>query len=158
MNTGLKFLYDYPQELGSDRICNAVASRGLYGGCCITVDFGTATTFGVLTEDTFLGGMICPGFKISTNALIESTAMLPKVEYIKPERVIGHKYGTLHSIRHSLRLCGAARISCEKGEGRAFTTLPRYRHRRNGRAYSLGDGLYRHPEPDAYFKWACHAL
>lgn len=100
MNTGLKFLYDYPQELGSDRICNAVASRGLYGGCCITVDFGTATTFGVLTEDTFLGGMICPGFKISTNALIESTAMLPKVEYIKPERVIGTN--TAHCIQSGI--------------------------------------------------------
>ena len=89
LRTELAFDYDHPHLLGSDRICNAVAARNLYGGCCITVDFGTATTFGVIREDRFLGGMICPGFKVSTNALIESAAMLPKVEFVKPARVIG---------------------------------------------------------------------
>ena len=89
LRTDLSIDYDHPNMLGSDRICNAVAARNLYGGCCITVDFGTATTFGVLKEDRFLGGMICPGFKVSTNALIENAAMLPKVEFEKPARVIG---------------------------------------------------------------------
>lgn len=89
LRTDLHIDYEHPQKLGADRICNAVAACRLYGGCCITVDFGTATTFGVQVGDRFLGGMICPGFKVSTNALIESAAMLPKVEYVRPARVIG---------------------------------------------------------------------
>ena len=80
LNTGIRLCYEQPNMLGSDRICNAVAAHRLYGGTCITVDFGTATTFGVIADGAFLGGMICPGFKVSTNALIENTAMMPKVE------------------------------------------------------------------------------
>lgn len=90
LTTGLRLEYDHPQLLGADRICNAVAARQLYDDpCLITVDFGTATTFGVLIENTFKGGVICPGFKVSINALIDSTAMLPKIKYIKPKKVIG---------------------------------------------------------------------
>ncbi len=89
LRTDLYYEYDSPQKLGSDRICNSVAANRLYGGSCITVDFGTATTFNVMAGQRFLGGMICPGFKVSTTALIESTAMLPKVEFIKPKQVIG---------------------------------------------------------------------
>jgi len=89
METGLRLHYDPLGSLGSDRICNAVAAHRLYGDTCITVDFGTATTFGVIAEGEFLGGMICPGFKVSTDALIDSAAMLPKVEYVRPETVIG---------------------------------------------------------------------
>lgn len=89
LRTDLYYEYDAPQKLGSDRICNAVAANRLYGGNCITVDFGTATTFNVMAGPQFLGGMICPGFKVSTTALIENTAMLPKVEFTKPKRVIG---------------------------------------------------------------------
>ncbi len=89
LQTGLFIEYDMPQSLGSDRICNAVAAHQLYGGDCITIDFGTATTFGVLRDGHFLGGMICPGFKVSSNALIDSAALLPKVEFINPGSVIG---------------------------------------------------------------------
>jgi len=89
LKTGMTWGYEQPQRLGSDRICNAVAAGNLYGGDCITVDFGTATTFNVQSGSLFLGGMICPGFKVSTTALLEKTAMLPKVEYVKPSRVIG---------------------------------------------------------------------
>ena len=89
LRTDLYYEYDSPQKLGSDRICNSVAANRLYGGNCITVDFGTATTFNVMAGQRFLGGMICPGFKVSTTALIESAAMLPKVEFIKPKQVIG---------------------------------------------------------------------
>lgn len=101
IKTGLTVIYDQPQKLGSDRICNAVAARRLYQeNCLITVDFGTASTFGVVRGDVFLGGLICPGLKISTNALVDSTAMLPKVEYVKPARVIGTS--TEHCIQSGL--------------------------------------------------------
>jgi len=89
LQTGIELRYDHNATLGSDRICNAVAARKLYGETCITVDFGTATTFGVIRENVFLGGVICPGFKVSTDALLDKAAMLPKVEYTKPKHVIG---------------------------------------------------------------------
>ncbi|MEL7607883.1 MAG: type III pantothenate kinase [Bacillota bacterium] len=81
--------YEHPATLGSDRICNAVATLNLYGGPAITIDFGTATNFIVLSKDArFIGGVICPGFQISTDALIEHAEMLHKVEYIKPPKLI----------------------------------------------------------------------
>ena len=90
IKTGINIKYDNPKELGADRIVTAIAAYTLYGGPCIIVDFGTATTFGVVSEDgDFLGGAICPGLRISTDALTKSAAKLPKVELIKPESVIG---------------------------------------------------------------------
>lgn len=89
LKTGLINRYEKPEALGSDRLCNIVAAYQLYGGNCIVIDFGTATTFSVIVDDgEFLGGLICPGIKVSTDALIENTAMLPKVDYIKPEHVV----------------------------------------------------------------------
>lgn len=89
MNLGLRILYDYPDKLGADRICNAVAAYKTYGGPVVVVDFGTATSFSVVSrEGDFLGGLICPGLMVSADALIEHTAQLQKVEFIKPERVI----------------------------------------------------------------------
>ncbi len=89
MNLGLRILYDYPDKLGADRICNAVAAYRTYGGPVVVVDFGTATSFSVVNrEGDFLGGLICPGLMVSADALIEHTAQLQKVEFIKPERVI----------------------------------------------------------------------
>jgi type III pantothenate kinase len=90
MKTGINILYDNPKELGTDRIAGAVAAYTLYGGPCIIVDFGTATTFGAVSGDgDFLGGAICPGIKISAEALSAGAAKLPRVELIKPESVIG---------------------------------------------------------------------
>lgn len=89
MRLDLAIDYEHPQSLGTDRICTAVAANKLYGGTIITIDFGTATTFGAIKDGCFLGGMICPGYKVSTNALIDNTALLPKVEFIRPERIIG---------------------------------------------------------------------
>ncbi len=90
IKTGMNIRYENPKELGSDRICNAVAAYKLYGGPVLTVDFGTATTFGVVSEKgDFLGGAICPGIIISMDALTERTAKLPRVELIKPKSVIG---------------------------------------------------------------------
>ena len=89
IKTGINIKYDNPQALGADRICNAVAAQKYYGGPCIFIDFGTATTFGVIGhKGEFLGGAICPGVKMSSEALTERAAQLPKVELIKPESVI----------------------------------------------------------------------
>ncbi len=90
LNLGLNIKYDLPSQLGSDRICNSVEAYHRYGGPCVVVDFGTATNFAVISEKgDFLGGLICPGIMVSADALVERAAMLHKVEYIMPEKVIG---------------------------------------------------------------------
>lgn len=90
IKTGINIKYDNPRELGSDRIANAVAAYELYGGPCITIDFGTATSFGVISaKGEFLGGAICPGLKLSAESLVEKTAKLPRFELVKPDAVIG---------------------------------------------------------------------
>jgi len=90
IKTGINIKYENPRELGSDRIANAVAAYELYGGPCITIDFGTATNFGVISaKGEFLGGAICPGLKLAAEALTERTAKLPRFELTKPESVIG---------------------------------------------------------------------
>lgn len=89
IKTGMNILYENPRELGADRIVNAVAAYDTYGGPCITVDFGTATTFGAISErGDFLGGAICTGIKISAEALTQNTAKLPRIELNKPQNVI----------------------------------------------------------------------
>ncbi len=89
MKTGINILYDNPKELGADRIVSALAAYTLYGGPCIVVDFGTATTYGAVSENgDFLGGAICPGLKISAEALTSNAAKLPRVELVKPEKAI----------------------------------------------------------------------
>ena len=90
IRTGLNIKYENPRELGSDRIANAVAALEEYGSPVITIDFGTATTFGVVGEGgSFLGGAICPGIKLASEALGSGTAKLPRFELAKPEHVIG---------------------------------------------------------------------
>lgn len=89
IRTGINIKYENPRELGSDRIANAVAAYELYGGPCITIDFGTATSFGAISErGEFLGGAICPGIKTSAEALTVNTAKLPRVELLKPKTAI----------------------------------------------------------------------
>ena len=90
IKTGINIKYENPRELGSDRIANAVAAYELYGGTCITIDFGTATSFGVISKrGEFLGGAICPGIKLAADALTDRTAKLPRFELQRPESVIG---------------------------------------------------------------------
>lgn len=90
IETGINILYDNPREVGADRIVNAVAGYSLYGGPLIIVDFGTATTFcAISAAGDYLGGAIAPGIGISMEALFEKAAKLPRVELIKPCRVIG---------------------------------------------------------------------
>jgi len=90
IKTGINIKYENPREVGADRIINAVAALELYGGPLIIVDFGTATTFcAVSSKGEYLGGVICPGIKISAEALFQKTAKLPKIDLVKPETVIG---------------------------------------------------------------------
>lgn len=90
IRTGMKILYDHPEEVGADRIVNAVAAFEEYGGPCIVVDFGTATTFDVVSgQGDYLGGVICPGPRISADALFSRAARLSRVDFLRPERVIG---------------------------------------------------------------------
>ena len=90
IKTGMPVHYDNPAEVGADRIVNAVAAFEKYGGPCVIVDFGTATTFDcVSAKGEYLGGVISPGLGISADALFERTARLPRVEIRKPDRVIG---------------------------------------------------------------------
>ena len=90
VKTGIDIRYENPKELGSDRICNAVGTLSEYGAPAIFIDFGTATTFGVLDrEGAFLGGCICPGIRLASDALVSGTAKLPHFELIQPAHVIG---------------------------------------------------------------------
>ena len=90
MKTGLNIRYENPRELGSDRIANAVAVSTLYGGPAIFIDFGTATTYGVISaKSEFLGGAIGPGLRMMNRALSTGTAKLPSIELVLPPQVIG---------------------------------------------------------------------
>ena len=89
LDTGIKILYDNPKVLGADRIVNAVAAYELYGGPCITIDFGTATTFGCISRNgEFIGGAICPGVRVSSDAMTETADLLPSIEFVKPPSII----------------------------------------------------------------------
>jgi type III pantothenate kinase len=99
VKTGMPVHYENPAEVGADRIVNGVAAFEKYGGPCVIVDFGTATTFDcVSAKGEYLGGVICPGIGISADALFSRTARLPRVEIRKPARVIGtNTVGSLQS-------------------------------------------------------------
>ncbi|MBI4572487.1 MAG: type III pantothenate kinase [candidate division NC10 bacterium] len=90
IKTGMPILYESPREVGADRIVNAVAAFEAYGGPCIVVDFGTATTFDAISaRGEYLGGVICPGIGISSEALFQHAAKLPRVDISRPKVVIG---------------------------------------------------------------------
>jgi type III pantothenate kinase len=90
VKTGMPVHYDNPAEVGADRVVNSVAAFEKYGGPCVIVDFGTATTFDcVSSKGEYLGGVISPGIGISADALFERTARLPRVDIRKPAKVIG---------------------------------------------------------------------
>lgn len=90
VRTGVPILMDNPREVGTDRICNALAASTRYGGPCIVVDFGgTATTFDVVSPaGAYVGGAIAPGIEISLEALGRRGAQLRKVELARPRSVI----------------------------------------------------------------------
>jgi len=90
VRTGMPVQYDNPAEVGADRVVNGVAAFERYGGPCVVVDFGTATTFDAISaKGEYLGGIIAPGIGISAEALFAQTARLPRVDIRKPQKVIG---------------------------------------------------------------------
>ena len=101
VKTGMPVHYDNPAEVGADRIVNSVAAFEKYGGPCIIVDFGTATTFDVVSKKgEYLGGVITPGIGISADALFSRTARLPRVDVRKPPRVLATN--TVNSVQSGL--------------------------------------------------------
>lgn len=90
IKTGIKLGTENPKEVGADRIVNAVSAIEMYGAPLIIIDFGTATTFDYIDENgTYIGGAIAPGIGISTEALYSRAAKLPRIELVKPDKVIG---------------------------------------------------------------------
>lgn len=89
-HTGLSYAYDTPEEIGADRIADAVAAVHLYGAPVIVVDFGTATNIEIIDkEGAFVGGIIAPGLLTSADALFTAAARLPRIDIATPPRVIG---------------------------------------------------------------------
>jgi type III pantothenate kinase len=90
VKTGIAIHVDNPLEVGADRIVNCAAAHEAYGGPTVIVDFGTATTFDVVTANAeFIGGVIAPGLNISAEALFARAARLPRVDIRRPDHVIG---------------------------------------------------------------------
>jgi type III pantothenate kinase len=90
IKSGMPILYENPREVGADRIVNAVAAYERYKQGLIVVDFGTATTFDVVTpRGEYLGGAIAPGITISADALYNHASKLPRIEIARPKSVIG---------------------------------------------------------------------
>jgi type III pantothenate kinase len=109
IRTGVSIHTDNPREVGADRIVNALAAFDRYGGPCIVVDFGTATTYdAVSAKGEYLGGAIAPGIGISAAGLFQSTARLPRVELAAPRSVIGKN--TVESIQSGLLFGTAAEV------------------------------------------------
>lgn len=106
----MPILYSNPNEVGADRIVNAVAAYDKYKSALIIIDFGTATTFDVISEKgEYLGGAICPGVMISAEALFQRASKLPRVEIFKaPEKVIGND--TIESIKSGIIYGNAAMV------------------------------------------------
>jgi type III pantothenate kinase len=98
LKTGVKISVDNPREVGADRIVNTVAAHARYGGPAIVIDFGSATTFDVVSPaGEYLGGAICPGLTISLEALFRYTAQLRRVEIVAPRQAIGKN--TVHAMQ-----------------------------------------------------------
>ncbi len=90
VKTGLAVLMDNPAEVGADRIVNGVAAYHKYGGPCVVADFGTAITFDAISgRGEYVGGIICPGIGISSEALFSRTARLPRIDFREPLKLIG---------------------------------------------------------------------
>jgi type III pantothenate kinase len=90
VDTGITLPYDDPSKLGADRICGVVAALKKFGGPAIVVDFGTATTYDIISsKGEYLGGVIAPGIQTAAKNLLDNTAQLPKIELQFPETIIG---------------------------------------------------------------------
>lgn len=109
LDLGLDIRYEQPQAVGADRLCNAVAGYQRYGGPLVIVDFGTATTFDVVSRDgAYQGGIIAPGPETTIAILHRAAAKLPAVELVFPESLIGRTTET--SIQSGIMHGGVAMI------------------------------------------------
>jgi type III pantothenate kinase len=109
VRSGMPILYENPKEVGADRIANAIGAYDLYGGPCVVVDLGTATTFDVISgEGQYLGGAIAPGVAISMDALFHHAAALRRVELVEPRSVIGKS--TVESIQSGVLFGYASQV------------------------------------------------
>lgn len=140
VRTGVRIRYGgNPQEVGADRIANALAAFRRYGGPAIVIDFGTAVTYDAISaEGDYLGGAIAPGVQISLDALTAHTARLPRVEPVAPDEVIGRTtvaaiqsgliWGFVGQVegmvkRMSDELGGAARVVATGGQAELVSGL-----------------------------------
>lgn len=90
LKTGLRIAVPNPQQVGADRIVDAVAAYEIYGGPILVMDFGTATTYDLVDESgAFIGGITAPGIRTAGKALWEDAAKLPEIEIVKPEKIVG---------------------------------------------------------------------
>jgi type III pantothenate kinase len=109
VRTGMPIHYDNPKEVGADRIADAVAAYDRYGGPTIVIDFGTATTFEVVSaRGEYLGGVIIPGIEISLEALFSRAALLPRVELVEPRGVLAKN--TVESVQSGVIYGFAAQV------------------------------------------------
>ncbi len=101
VRTGMPILYDKPQEVGADRIVNAIAAYERTKDTTIVVDFGTTTNFDYVTQKgEYVGGVICPGLGISSQALFARAAKLYEVELARPKEIVGRN--TVHAVQSGL--------------------------------------------------------
>lgn len=101
LKTGIRIVAENPREIGADRIVDAVAAYEKYGGPVLVLDFGTATTYDLVTEDgCFTAGITAPGIRISAKALWEDTAKLPEIEIRKPASILAQE--TISSMQAGL--------------------------------------------------------
>ncbi len=123
IKTGMPILYENPREVGADRIVNAVAAFESLRAGCIVVDFGTATTWDVVTpRGEYLGGVIAPGIQISAEALYSHAAKLPRVEIHRPGKVIGRN--TVASMQSGLLYGYAGMVDALVARIRAEVDFP----------------------------------
>jgi type III pantothenate kinase len=109
VRTGMPLLVDNPHEVGADRIANAVAAHARFGGPCVVVDFGTATTLDVVSANgEFVGGVIAPGVDSGLDALSQRAARLMRVELAAPPTTIGRN--TVECMQSGLVLGAAAMV------------------------------------------------
>lgn len=101
IKTGIKIITENPKEIGPDRIVDAVGAYEKYGGPVLVLDFGTATTYDLVTADgEFAAGITAPGIRISAKALWEDTAKLPEIEIRKPKSILAQE--TISSMQAGL--------------------------------------------------------
>nr|WP_307989677.1 type III pantothenate kinase [uncultured Niameybacter sp.] len=102
LKTGIAVRTDNPKSVGADRIVNSVAAYELYGGPCMSIDFGTSTTYDIVNEKgEFIGGLITPGIRISADAMWQRAAQLPHMEIKRPKSILDCK-NTISSMQAGL--------------------------------------------------------